>query len=66
MSKTSVQRRQRAAFGRILLCVDATEDRADAASLVTALADADSKVRVLGLLENTRATIPNAPLAFFN
>jgi nucleotide-binding universal stress UspA family protein len=66
MSNTPTHRRQRAAFGRIMLCIDSTEDWGDAAALIVSLADADTKVRIVGLLENARAMIPHAPLAFFN
>ena len=66
MSNTSNTIRQSAAFGRIMLCVDSAEDWADAATFVTALAGADSRACILGLLENARAMIPQAPLASFN
>ncbi|WP_213233369.1 universal stress protein [Caballeronia sp. NK8] len=66
MSNTSTPHKQRAAFGRIMLCIDSTEDWADAAALISSLADADTRVCIVGLLENARAMIPHAPLAFFN
>ncbi len=66
MSNTPTSRKPRASFGRVMLCIDSTEDWADAAALIVSLADADTKVRIVGLLENARAMIPHAPLAFFN
>lgn len=66
MSNTATSHQPRSAFGRIMLCIDSTEDWADAVALIGSLADVDTKVRIVGLLENARTMIPHAPLAFFN
>lgn len=53
-------------FRRILLCVDPTAASARAAALVPHLANKETHVRVVGVVENARAVIPLGPLAAFH
>jgi nucleotide-binding universal stress UspA family protein len=53
-------------FKRILLCVDPTAASARAAALVPQLANNETQVRIVGVVENARAVIPLGPLAAFH
>lgn len=53
-------------FTRILLCVDPTAASARAASFVPYLANKDTYVQIVGVVENARAVIPLGPLAAFH
>jgi nucleotide-binding universal stress UspA family protein len=53
-------------FRRILLCVDPTAASARAAAFVPHLANKETRVRIVGVVENARAVIPLGPLAAFH
>ncbi|OXC72164.1 universal stress protein [Caballeronia sordidicola] len=56
----------RAGFKRILLCVDPTAASARAAAFVPHLANKETRVRIVGVVENAHAVIPLGPLAAFH
>ncbi|CAN7782620.1 universal stress protein [Caballeronia sp. LjRoot34] len=56
----------RTGFKRILLCVDPTAASARAAAFVPHLANKETHVRIVGVVENARAVIPLGPLAAFH
>jgi nucleotide-binding universal stress UspA family protein len=53
-------------FKRILLCVDPTAASTRAAAFVPQLANNETHVRIVGVVENARAVIPLGPLAAFH
>jgi nucleotide-binding universal stress UspA family protein len=53
-------------FKRILLCIDPTAASARAAAFVPQLANNETQVRIVGVVENARAVIPLGPLAAFH
>src|SRR6202051_4747842 len=53
-------------FKRILLCVDPTAASARAAAFVPNLVNKETRVRIVGVVENARAVIPLGPLAAFH
>ncbi|SOE97283.1 Nucleotide-binding universal stress protein, UspA family [Burkholderia sp. D7] len=54
------------AFKQILLCVDPTVSSARAAAFVPNLANKETHVRIVGVIENARAASPLGPLAAFH